>query len=93
MRAAVTIAYLSQRAIWGILILGKNMLLILCFLYCFFVVVLGVYLGFELISVRKTERMARTVFKGVVQASRAQAAAAADAAATAPDQTNYFEVK
>lgn len=69
------------------------MLLILCFLYCFFAVVLGLYLGLELISVRKTERMARTMFKGVVQTSRAQAAAAADAAGPAPDQTNYFEVK
>lgn len=69
------------------------MLLILCFLYCFFAIVLGIYLGFELISVRKTERMARTVLKGMAQVSRAQAAAAADSASSAPAQTNYFEVK
>jgi hypothetical protein len=69
------------------------MLLILCFLYCFFAIVLGIYLGFELISVRKTERMARTMLKGMVQASRAQAAAAADSADSAPAQPNYFEVK
>lgn len=91
---AVTIAHLFGSPIRGILSLGKNMLLILCFLYCFFAIVLGIYLGFELLSVRKTERMARTMLKGMVQSSRAQAAAtAAEAAGSPTAPTNYFEVK
>ncbi|GEM_PF-3450538 len=39
------------------------MYLILCFLYCFFAIVLGTYLGLELISVRKADRIARTILK------------------------------
>ena len=69
------------------------MLLILCFLYCFFAIVLGTYLGLELISVRKAERMARTMLQGAAQTARAQAEAASAASASLSGESNYFEVK
>ena len=40
------------------------MYLVLCFLYIFFAIVLGTYLGLELVSVRKADRIARTILKG-----------------------------
>jgi hypothetical protein len=66
------------------------MYLVLCFLYCFFAIVLGTYLGFELISVRKAERIARTILKS--------AAPPPPAAETLPDAAaeptpNYFSAK
>lgn len=46
------------------------MYLILCFVYCFFAIVLGMYLGLELISVRRADRMARTILKAAARAQQ-----------------------
>ena len=69
------------------------MVFILCFCYCFFAVVLGLYLGFELISVRRAERMARTIVKAAQAAQAAAASLPADAAPPEPAQPNYFTSK
>ena len=69
------------------------MLIFLCFCYCFFAVVLGVYLGFELISVRKGERMARTIIKAAQAAKAVPPALAPDAAPAEAPQPNYFAMK
>ena len=69
------------------------MLFLLCFCYCFFAIVLGLYLGFELISVRKAERMARTIVKAAQAAQAAAAALPPDAVPPEPTQPNYFTAK
>jgi ABC-type nitrate/sulfonate/bicarbonate transport system permease component len=63
------------------------MYFILCFLYCFFAIVLGTYLGFELVSVRRAERVYRTMLKG----SEAVSAIAETAPTPTPTgEANYF---
>lgn len=69
------------------------MLLILCFLYCFFAIVLGLYLGLELISIRKADRVARTILKAAAQSTRADAAPILPESATPSTEPNYFTVK
>jgi len=69
------------------------MYLALCFLFCFFATVLGTYLGLELISVRRAERVARTILKaaspGPQPAPSGPTVEAAGSAAT----PNYFSTK
>ena len=63
----------------------------LCFLYIFFAIVLGTYLGFELISVRRAERVYRTMLKGAKQSAEAMNAMAENSASeTASGESNYF---
>jgi hypothetical protein len=69
------------------------MLFILCFVYCFFAVVLGTYLGFELVSVRRAERVARTIAKAARRAQASMAQLPSDSAATEPGEPNYFNAK
>ncbi|HJT88733.1 MAG TPA: hypothetical protein VJ732_12775 [Bryobacteraceae bacterium] len=63
------------------------MFYLVCFLYCFFAIVLGGYLGLELLNVRRAERVARTILKAT--GGSAQAAVAAEAPA-AGGEANYF---
>ena len=67
------------------------MLLMLCFLYSFFAIVLGMYLGLELISVRRADRMARTILKAAAQSTRA--AALQVESETPVPEANYFKMK
>lgn len=70
------------------------MLLIVCFLYCFFAAVLGLYLGLEFINVRKAERMARTIMKAAARAAQSDTAPGPPPSSPAPEsQANYFTVK
>lgn len=70
------------------------MILVLCFLYSFFAVVLGLYLGLELISVRRADRMARTLWRAATQLPRAEASPmTADSGAPCPAEPNYFKTK
>jgi len=67
------------------------MYFLLCFLYIFFAIVLGTYLGFEVISVRRAERVYRTMLKGAKQSADAMNAIAENSAnETAPGESNYF---
>lgn len=68
------------------------MLLLLCFLYSFFAIVLGAYLGLELISVRRAERVARTIARAA-QAAQLSMAVLPSEEASAPGQPNYFTTK
>lgn len=71
-----------------------RMLLLLCFLYCFFAIVLGSYLGLELRGVRRSDRMVRTLLKAAVQSARTEAAQIApEAAAPVPAEPNYFKTR
>jgi hypothetical protein len=67
------------------------MYFILCFLYIFFAIVLGTYLGFELISVRRAERVYRTMLKGAQQSADA-VSAMAEGGPNVPEsgESNYF---
>ena len=69
------------------------MFLILCFLYFFFAVVLGAYLGLELVSVRRADRMARTLLKAAAESARIEAAQAAPESAMPSAEPNYFTMK
>jgi hypothetical protein len=71
------------------------MVFFLCFLYCFFAIVLGLYLGLELINVRRADRMARTLLKAAVQSARAEAAAqmVPEAATPVSVESNYFKMR
>jgi hypothetical protein len=71
------------------------MYFVLCFLYIFFAIVLGTYLGFELISARRAERVYRTMLRGAKQSADAMNAMAETGGngpgpAPAPDESNYF---
>lgn len=83
---------MSEAPVSGNLKSVKSMLFFLCFCYFFFAIVLGVYLGFELISVRKAERMARTILKAA-QAAQAAAPLPEDAPPADGAHPNYFTVK
>ena len=69
------------------------MLFFLCFCYCFFAIVLGIYLGFELISVRKADRVARTIIKAAQAAKAAPPPLSPDAGQAEAPQPNYFTMK
>jgi len=70
------------------------MILVLCFLYCFFAVVLGLYLGLELISVRRADRMARTLWRSAVRLPRSEGPLISpDSGAPCPAEPNYFKTK
>jgi hypothetical protein len=69
------------------------MLFFLCFCYCFFAIVLGLYLGFELISVRKAERLTRTIFRAAQAAKAVPPPLSPEAAPAEPAQPNYFTMK
>ncbi|HLK49558.1 MAG TPA: hypothetical protein VKT49_15555 [Bryobacteraceae bacterium] len=69
------------------------MLFLLCFLYSFFAIVLGLYLGFELVSVRRAERVARTIAKAALAAQASLAAVPPEEASVPAAQPNYFTTK
>lgn len=69
------------------------MLIALCFLYCFFAIVLGVYLGFELVSVRRAARVAQTIARAAQAAQATVAALPSEDAPAQPAQPNYFTMK
>ena len=69
------------------------MLFVLCFLYCFFAIVLGVYLGFELVSVRRAARVAQTIAKAAQAAQATVAGLPLEDASSQPPQPNYFTMK
>ncbi len=77
----------------GILRAVKRMVFLLCFCYCFFAVVLGIYLGFELINVRKAERVARTIMKAAQAAQAVPPPLSPDAPPAEVAQPNYFRMK
>ena len=62
-----------------------------CFLYCFFAIVLGAYLGLELISVRRAGRVYRTMLKAAEQSAEA-VSTMAEIGANGPGsrESNYF---
>ncbi len=66
------------------------MLLIVCFAYCFFAIVLGIYLGLELTKVRKAERVARTMLEAAARTARALAQKSAESDTPSSPTTNYF---
>lgn len=70
------------------------MLLVLCFLYCFFAIVLGLYLGLELIGVRKTDRMARTLLRAArLSTGTAGPSVTPESCPPAPAEPNYFKMR
>ena len=69
------------------------MILILCFLYCFFAIALGAYLGLELINVRKAERACRTILSAAVRSHATGAAEGGPNPDPPPAQPNYFAMK
>lgn len=88
----VTIAGLSETLFSGNLRTVKPMLFVLCFCYCFFTIVLGIYLGVELISVRKGARMARTLIKAA-RAAQAVPPPLSPEAGSTEAEPNYFTMK
>lgn len=67
-----------------------GMFVVLCFLLIFFAIVLGAYLGLELVSVRRTERIYRTMIDAAAQSTRAMSALAEANAHPDHPESNYF---